>query len=48
MLRAGIWGCTGNYYKATWIVAGIGEVVGLAFVLAEVIIAASTVVVGGM
>jgi len=32
LLRAGIWGYTGNYYKATWIAASIGQAVGLALV----------------
>ncbi|MDA0263729.1 MAG: site-2 protease family protein [Chloroflexi bacterium] len=38
LLRAGIWGMTGNYLRATKIAAALGQVVGGAMVLAGVIL----------
>ena len=48
LLRAGIWGFTGDHYKATWIATGIGQVVGLALVLGGVLLAVFTEVVDGI
>ena len=39
LLRAGIWGITGDHRRATQIAAGMGQVVGGAMVLGGVIIA---------
>ena len=48
LLRAGIWGFTGNHYKATLIAAGMGQVVGLALVLGGAFLAVFTDVVDGI
>jgi len=48
LLRAGIWGLTGNHYKATLIAAGMGQVVGLALVLGGAFLAVFTDVVDGI
>ena len=48
LLRAGIWGFTGNHYKATWIAAGMGQVVGVALVLGGVLLVVFTEVVAGI
>ena len=48
LLRSGIWGFTGDQYKATWIATGIGQVVGLALVLGGVLLAVFTEVVDGI
>ena len=48
LLRAGIWGFTGNHYKATLIAAGMGQVVGLALVLGGAFLAVFTDVVEGI
>ena len=39
LLRAGIWGLTGDHHKATQIAAGMGQVVGGAMVLGGVLLA---------
>ena len=48
LLRAGIWGFTGDHYKATWIAAGMGQAVGFSLVLGGVILAVFTEIVNGM
>ncbi len=48
LLRAGIWGFTGDHHKATQIAAGMGQAVGLAMVLGGVLLAVLTEPVDGI
>jgi Zn-dependent protease len=48
LLRAGIWGITGNHYKATWIAARMGQAIGLSIVSGGVLLAIFTGVVDGI
>ena len=48
LLRAGIWGCTGNHCKATRIAAGMGQFLGVSFVLGGVLLIVFTDVVDGI
>ena len=48
LLRAGIWGGTGNHYKATWIAARMGQAIGLAIVSGGVLLAIFTEVLDGI
>ena len=48
LLRAGIWGLTGNHHKATQIAAGMGQVVGGAMALGGVLLAVFSEPVDGV
>jgi Zn-dependent protease len=48
LLRAGIWGFTGNHHKATQIAAGMGQAVGVAMVLGGVLLAVFSEPVDGI
>jgi len=48
LLRAGIWGLTGNNHKATQIAAGMGQVVGSAMVMGGVLLAVFSEPVDGV
>ena len=48
LLRAGIWGLTGNHHKATQIAAGMGQAVGGAMVLGGVLLAVFSEPVDGV
>jgi len=48
LLRAGIWGFTGNHHKATQIAAAIGQLVGLSMVLGGVLLAVLSEPVDGV
>ena len=48
LLRAGIWGLTGNHRKATRIAAGMGQGVGVAMVIGGVTLAVISEPVDGV
>jgi Zn-dependent protease len=48
LLRAGIWGITGNHRKATRIAAGMGQGVGVAMVIGGVSLAVISEPVNGI